>query len=264
MTPVIFGILNITADSFSDGGKYLEPSAAIAHGRRLVADGAHVLDIGAASSNPEAGPVPAELEISRLAAILPALKGIPVSVDTYSPEVQRWALEQGVDYLNDIQGFPDPSIYPLLAASKTKLVVMHSVQGRGQATRMDVPPHEIMPRIGAFFERRIAALEAAGIARSRLILDPGMGFFLSSDPQTSFTVLRKLPDLTSRFGLPVLISVSRKSFLRKMTDRSAAEAGPASLAAELLALQKGAQFIRTHAPAQLKDGISVLSAGNML
>lgn len=264
MPPAIFGILNITADSFSDGGKYLEPAAAIAHGKKLIADGAHVLDIGAASSNPESQGVPPDLEIARLSAVLPALRGVSISIDTYAPEVQRWALAQGVDYLNDIQGFPDPSLYPALAKSSCRLVVMHGVQGRGQATRIDIPPDEIMGRIESFFDARIAALESAGIARARLILDPGMGFFLSSDPETSFTVLRRLPELKSRYGLPLLISLSRKSFLRRITGRPAAEAGAASLAAELMALQNGADFIRTHAPAPLKDGISVLSAGNSL
>ena len=260
----IFGILNMTADSFSDGGKYLEPSAAIAHAKALIADGATALDIGAASSNPDAAPVSPDVEIARLSTVLPALKGISISVDSYAPEVQRWALAQGVDYLNDIQGFPNPEMYPLLAASNAKLVVMHSVQQRGQATRVHVAASEIMNRIQAFFEARIAALEAAGIARSRLILDPGMGFFLSSDPQTSFTVLDRLPELKARFALPILISVSRKSFLRKVTGRPPQEVGPASLAAELLALQNGADIIRTHAPAPLKDGISVFSAGNRL
>ncbi len=264
MPPAIFGILNMTADSFSDGGKYLEPDAAIAHGKKLIADGAHVLDIGAASSNPQAGPVPVELEIARLAAVLPALKGASISVDSYAPEVQRWALARNVDYLNDIQGFPDPALYPLLADSAAKLVVMHSVQGRGQATMVEVPPSEIMSRIERFFDARLAALEAAGIARSRLILDPGMGFFLSSDPQTSLTVLHRLPELKARYGLPVLISVSRKSFLRKITGRLPSDAGSASLVAEILALLGGADYIRTHAPSPLKDGISVLLAGNRL
>ena len=260
----IFGILNITADSFSDGGKYLEPAAAIAHGKNLIADGADVLDIGAASSNPDAAGVPPEVEIARLSCVLPALKAFSISIDSYAPEVQRWALAQGVDYLNDIQGFPDPVLYPALAASTARLVVMHSVQERGQATRVEVRPADIMGRIEKFFDARVAALEKAGIVRDRLILDPGMGFFLSSDPETSFTVLRRLSDLKARYGLPLLVSVSRKSFLRKLTGKPASEAGPASLAAELAALQNGADIIRTHAPGPLKDGISVLSAGNRL
>jgi dihydropteroate synthase type 2 len=251
----ILGILNITDDSFFDGGKYLEPAAAIAQGRALAADGADVLDIGAASSNPDSKGVAPEIEVERLRSVLPALDDIALSIDTFSPQVQRWALAQNVAYLNDIQGFPDPSLYPLLAASSAKLVVMHSVQARGAATRVHVPPGEIMDRIVHFFDARIAALEKAGIERERLILDPGMGFFLGSSPEASFAVLRYLPHLRARYGLPLLVSVSRKSFLRRLAGRDAGDAGPVSLAAELYAVRQGADFIRTHAPGPLKDAL---------
>lgn len=258
----IAGILNITEDSFSNGGKYLDPDAALTHARTLMADGADFLDIGAASSNPDAWPVAPETEIARLAAILPALAAekIPVSVDSFAPAVQRWALEQGVDYLNDIHGFSDAALYPELAASSAALIVMHAVQERGVATAVDVRPDAILERIIRFFETRLAALVQAGIAQHRLILDPGMGFFLGSDPQTSFAVLRALPDLKARFGLPLLVSVSRKSFLRKATGRPLAEIGPASLAAELFAAAQGADMIRTHAPAPLRDGLVIARA----
>ncbi len=181
----ILGILNITADSFSDGGKYLDPAAAIAHAQALVRDGADIIDIGAASSNPDAQPVPPQTEIARLAAVIPALTatGIGISVDSFQPAVQRWALEQGVRYLNDIHGFADAALYPALAASSTRLIVMHAVQQQGIATRDAVPPDGIFSRVTAFFDARIAALEAAGIARDRLILDPGMGFFSRHRPQ---------------------------------------------------------------------------------
>jgi len=257
----IFGILNITEDSFSDGGKYLAPDAALARARQLAKD-ADVLDIGAASSHPDAKAVAPDVEIARLSSVIPALKkeGIPVSVDTFSPEVQKWALARNVEYLNDIQGFPDLTLYPALAASNAKLIVMHSVAGRGPATRADIPHPEIFGRIVDFFDRRIPALAEAGIARERLILDPGMGFFLGADPENSFTVLRRLPELKSRYGLPVLVSVSRKSFLRKITGRPAAEAGSASLSAELFAAARGADHIRTHDPAALKDALAVAAA----
>ena len=257
----ILGIVNITEDSFSDGGKYLVPEAAIAHARALAQD-ADILDLGAASSNPDAKPVAPDVEIARLAPVVEALRknGHSISIDSFAPQVQRWALAQRIDYLNDIQGFPDKALYPELAAASAKLIVMHSVQERGKATRIDVPPSEIVHRVYRFFEQRIAALTDAGISRERIILDPGMGFFLGSDPQTSFTVLRAIADLKRRFDLPVLISVSRKSFLRKIAGRPAEEAGPASLAAELLAAQQGAELIRTDAPKALKDGLAVWAA----
>lgn len=258
----LFGILNITPDSFSDGGRFLDPAAALAHAHKLAADGADALDLGAAASNPNADAVPSAVEISRLAPIVAAMReeGVPVSVDTFSPEVQRWAMTEGVAYLNDIQGFPDPTLYPELAACDAKLIVMHSVQGRGKATRIDVPPTEIYERVLRFFEARLAALEKAGVARARLILDPGMGFFLGADPETSFAMLRRTRDLKAAFGLPVLISVSRKSFLRKITGRGPGEAAPATLAAELFAALQGADAIRTHDPAAIRDGWKVWQA----
>jgi dihydropteroate synthase type 2 len=256
----ILGILNVTADSFSDGGRYLAPDAALAHAETLANEGADIIDIGAASSNPDATPVAPETEIARLAAIVPALreKGIVLSVDTFLTPVQRWALAQGVHYLNDIHGFGDPLLYPDLAKSDCKLIVMHMVQAHGVAARTDVLPGEILDRIGVFFDTRLAALQKAGIARERLILDPGMGQFVGADPECSWNVLRGLPALKSRFGLPLLVSVSRKGFLRKLTGRSAQQAGAASLAAELFAEAGGADFIRTHDPAALRDGVKVL------
>ncbi len=251
----ILGILNITEDSFSDGAKYLEPAAAIAHGRALVSEGADVLDLGAASSNPDSKGVPAEVEIARLAPVVAALKGVALSIDSFAPAVQRWAIAQGVAYINDIQGFPDVSFYPELVASSATLIVMHSVQERGAATRVDVPAGEIMDRLARFFELRIVALEHAGIVRGRIVLDPGMGFFLGTNPETSLTVLRRLPELKSRFGLPVLVSVSRKSFLRRLTGRDVQSAGAVSLAAELFAIRQGADYIRTHAPGALRDAV---------
>src|SRR5690348_16249591 len=157
----ILGILNITDDSFSDGGKYLDPAVAIAHGRALTADGADALDIGAASSNPDSRGVAPDVEVARLEAVLPALADIPVSIDTFSLPVQRWALKQDIAYLNDIEGFANGALYPELAASRCRLIVMHSVQQRGAATRVEVPVSEIMDRIFRFFDARLSALQAA-------------------------------------------------------------------------------------------------------
>ena len=258
----ILGILNLTEDSFSDGGKFLAPAAALAHGGALVKDGADILDIGAASSNPDAKAVTADMEIARLAAVVPALKakGATISIDSFLPEVQRWAIARGADYLNDIHGFAEAAFYPELAATRSKLIVMHAIQARGIATRDDVPAAEIFERALSFFERRVEALIAAGIARERLILDPGMGFFVGRDPQNSLALLRRLPDLKSRFGLPLLVSVSRKSFLRKTAGQADPAGLPvlgASLAAELFAAAQGADYLRTHAPGPLAAALKV-------
>lgn len=253
----ILGILNITEDSFSDGGKYLAPEAALAHGLRLLEEGADILDIGAASSNPDAGPIPPEIEIARLEAVLPELrrKGAPISVDSFAPLVQRWALGQDIDYLNDIGGFAQPALYPELATAKAKLIVMHAIQGEGRASRIDVPAAEIVDRTVSFFETRLNALAKAGIAKDRLILDPGMGFFVGSDPENSLVLLRSLSRLKARFGLPLLVSVSRKSFLRKITGQSdplSPSVLAAGLAAEQFAVSQGADYVRTHTPGALK------------
>jgi dihydropteroate synthase type 2 len=253
----ILGILNITSDSFSDGGRYLAPEAAVSHALAMDAD---IIDIGAASSHPDAQTVTPEVEIARLEAVVPELKakGLSLSIDSFASPVQRWALQQDVDYVNDIHGFPDASLYPELAKSNAKLIVMHMVQPRGVATRTPVPSSEIFDRVIAFFDARIRALTDAGIARDRLILDPGMGQFLGTDPENSWITLRRLPELKARYGLPVLVSLSRKGFLRKLVNRPTSQAGAASLAAELFAEAQGATHIRTHDPAALRDGLKVL------
>jgi dihydropteroate synthase type 2 len=256
----ILGILNITTDSFSDGGDYLNAGAALFHAQAMAQSGADIIDIGAASSNPDSQPVAPDVEIARLAAVVPDLKarGLQLSIDSFSTDVQRWALAQGLDYLNDIHGFADAALYPELAKSRAKLIVMHMVQERGVAVRTDIPPAEIFDRVTQFFDARIKALENAGIAKGRLILDPGMGQFVGTDPENSLILLRRLPELKARYGLPLLVSVSRKGFLRKIVNRPAQESGAASLAAELFAVEQGADHIRTHAPGALRDGLKIL------
>lgn len=260
--PRILGIVNITEDSFSDGGRYLSAQGAIDHAVSLAAAGADIVDLGPASSHPDARSVTAEEEAQRLAPVIDALneRGIPISVDSFLPQTQRYALSRGVAFLNDIQGFPDAEIYPELARATCRLIVMHAVQGRGIATRVETDPAELGGRIDGFFTARIAALARAGIARERLVLDPGMGFFLGSQPEASLTVLRGIARLREKFGLPVLVSVSRKSFLRAITGRDTAHVGAATLAAELYAAAQGADFIRTHDAGALLDGLNIWSA----
>ncbi len=264
MTPTILGIVNITTDSFSDGGQFLKPDAALAHARQLVQDGAHILDLGAAASNPKAEAVAPEEEIARLAPVVAALQkeGIALSIDSFSPRVQAWALDQGVAYLNDIHGFAHPELYPRLAGSDAKLIVMHAVQPDGRATVSDIPAESIFQRVVEFFSARLEAFERAKIASSRLILDPGMGMFLSRRPQASYEMLRRIPDLKRAFGLPVLIGVSRKSFLRSKASgaRAPQDLPAATLAAEVFATSLGADYIRTHDVAALSAGLAVWGA----
>src|SRR5262249_14094677 len=221
MHPQIVGILNLTPDSFSDGGCFLDPSAAVAHGLGLVADGAEVVDVGPAASNPDAAPISPAEEIRRLEPVLDALgsQGVVVSVDSWQVETQRYALSRGVAYLNDIRGFPSPELYAELARARCRLVVMHAVQPGPTATHEPVDPRGLVDRIVDFFAARLAALESAGVSAERIVLDPGMGYFLGGDPAASLVVLRALPDLKARFGHPPWISVSRKSFLGTLTGR---------------------------------------------
>lgn len=261
--PRLVGIVNITEDSFSDGGRFLDPAAAITQARLLASDGADIVELGAAASNFAASPVAPAEEIRRLGPVLAALAstGVPLAVDTSQPETQRFALARGVAYLNDITGFPDPSVYADLAAGQCRLIVMHAVESEGRARQVDLAAGEVWQRIEGFFAERVARLERAGIARDRLILDPGMGFFLSSRVDASLRVLTSLQHLKAAFGLPVMVSVSRKSFLGSITGRAApSERGPATLAAELYAAEHGADYIRTHDPAALRDALAVMAA----
>jgi dihydropteroate synthase type 2 len=259
----IVGIVNLTQDSFSDGGRYLDPGPALAQARALRADGADVVELGAASSRPEAVPVPADQERRRLAPVLAALvaEGVPVGVDTWQPATQRWAIELGVRMINDIRGFPETALYPILAAADCTLIVMHSLDGGTRATRAHADPTTIVQRAATFLAARVGALESAGVRRERIVVDPGMGLFLGSDPQASVAALRGVGELGRRLGLPVLISVSRKSFLADLSGRRAiGTRGPATLAAELFAARAGAAWIRTHDVAALRDALRVTAA----
>jgi dihydropteroate synthase type 2 len=261
-TPRIVGVVNITDDSFSDGGRYLAPADALAHARRLRREGADIVELGPASSHPDARRVTADEERQRLAPVLEVLaaEGVPVAVDSYLPDTQRFALAEGATCLNDIQGFPDRALYPTLRQADCTLVVMHSVQRTGPATRVRTDPGDAWASIERFFAERLAALEAAGIPRNRLVIDPGLGFFLGSDPEPSVAVLGDVRRLKDRFGLPVLVSPSRKSFLGHLTGRDTDHLGPATLAAELHAVRHGVDYIRTHDVAALRDALTVHGA----
>lgn len=264
----IFGIVNVTRDSFSDGGRFLDPSAAVEQALRLAEEGADVIDLGAASSHPEAEPVSAGEEIRRLEPVLGPLveRGVEVSVDSWQVEVQRFALGAGASVLNDIRGFAEPAFYGELAAASAKLVVMFSVSGGSRATREATDAETVFAGITAFFDERVSTLVDAGVVRERIVLDPGMGLFLGADPEPSVMVLRRIDELRARYGLEVLVSVSRKSFVSLLATGAQGSPLPlhrreaASLAAELFAVERGATMIRTHEPRLLRDALAVLTA----
>ena len=258
----IMGIVNLTEDSFSDGGRYLDPGKAIEHARRLVAEGADAIDLGPASSHPDAARVEPDEEIRRLRPVVEQLlaAGVPVSIDSFRAETQRFGLERGVAWLNDIQGFPDPEHWPRLAQSDCKLIVMHSIQRRGKALRSTSDPETIVAEVCGFLEQRVAELATAGIARARIVVDPGMGFFLGRAPEASLAVLRAIPALRQKLGLPVLVSVLRKSFLQRLAGRDVSTVGAATLAAESLVAWRGVDWIRTHEVRALRDALTVVEA----
>jgi len=261
-SPRIVGIVNISADSFSDGGRYLDPEAALAHARRLRADGADVIELGPAASHPGSAPVSAAEERRRLAPVLEPLAatGFPVSVDSFQPETLRFAASAGAAYLNDIHGFGDPGLYPVLAASQCRLVVMHAVQAAGAATKVVTESRTVWDGICRFFAARLAALQAAGVSKDRIVIDPGLGYFLGSTPGPSLAALAGIRELKETFGVPVLVSPSRKSFLRAATRRDVTRSGPATLAAEIFAAWQGADYIRTHDVSATRDALTVLTA----
>ncbi len=257
--PKILGIVNVTTDSFSDGGLYLDYEKALQHTMLLIEAGADIIDLGAASSNPQTTPVSTNEEIDRLTPLISILKekNIEISVDTFNPSVQKFCLQEGVSYINDIQGFPFPDIYPDLASSSCKLIVMHSIQRIGAATIVETDPVVVFESMLSFFLDRINTLENAGVRKERIIIDPGMGYFLGSNPETSIYVLKNIDKLKKTLGLPVLIGISRKSFLGSLTGREIQHRGVATLAAELYACIQGVDYIRTHDVRAIKDALSI-------
>lgn len=255
----IVGIVNITEDSFSDGGQYFTADAALGHARQLASDGADFLELGPASSNPDAVRISTSAQIARIGPVIEGLAaaGVPISIDSTDSDVLRFAIGAGVSMLNDIRGFPDPDLYAELADSPASLVVVHSLLELERAGRNDATPEQVLASIDRFFETRLTMLTKSGISEDRLIVDPGMGFFLGNNPDASIAVLRRIPELRERFGRPVFISVSRKSFLRAITGRAIDQIGPATLAAELHAASEGADYIRTHDVAALQDALKV-------
>jgi dihydropteroate synthase type 2 len=256
----ILGILNLTRDSFSDGGRYLEPKLALAHAKAMMQAGADGIDVGAESTHPDSEDVDAAEELRRLVPVLRSLKewGIPVSVDTWKAPVMEAVLPLGVTWINDVHGFRDPRSLDAVRNHPVHLIVMHNRSLGYRATR-DGHATELsaLESVEHFFSHRPLELAQGGIEPGRIILDPGMGFFLGPDPESSFQVLRALPSLR-KSGLPILLSVSRKSFICKTLGKQPETSAAGTLAAELYGALAGADFIRTHEPGPLRDGLRIL------
>lgn len=244
-----FGIVNLTRDSFSDGGRYQTAGAALAHAEQLVTDGADVIDLGAESTHPDAETVDGDEELRRLLPVLRPLvaRGIAVSIDTWKPEVMRSLWSEGAMWWNDVSGMRSPAALAAVqsAPAHVRFVAMFARNHGPRAERANHDAEDVLAEVRAFCRDRIATFAGLGIARERLVLDPGMGFFLGRAPAASLRVLGDLAALQREFG-PLLVSVSRKSFLGTVTGEPVAARGPATLAAELWAARAGVSWLRTH------------------
>lgn len=247
-TPRLLGVVNLTTDSFSDGGRFLAPRDAVSHALELVKHGAARIDLGAQSTHPDAQRVGPTEELRRLEPVLAELVAarVEVSVDTYEPQVMERALELGACCINDVTALCDEHAVRVVAASRCELILMHSTSNSARAERHAPREDDWIERIATFFEARLEQLARAGVARERIVVDPGLGLFLSSDPAASFEVLRRLAELRMRLQRPICIAPSRKSFLGAALGRAPNERGPATLAAELWCAAQGADWIRTH------------------
>lgn len=254
--PLVMGIVNLTDDSFSGDGLRAQVDAAVAQGMRLVEEGADILDLGAESSRPGAVPVPARQELERLLPVIAALRdlGVPLSVDTVKPEVMRAALAAGADMINDIAALQAPGALAAVAASPAAICLMH-MQGQPRGMQTDPRYGDVVTEVVDFLAERVAACASVGIARERIVIDPGFGF--GKTLAHNLALLRHLDRLVDS-GLPVLAGTSRKSMLGQITGRPVGQRVHASVAAALLAVQRGAALVRVHDVAATRDALAVL------
>jgi dihydropteroate synthase len=258
--PLIMGVVNVTPDSFSDGGRFLDPAAAVAHARQLIEEGADLVDIGAESSRPgAAAEVSAEEELRRLLPVLRALRDAPapVSVDTSKPEVMRAALAEGASMINDINALRAAGAVAAVAAATDAAVCLTHMQGT-PGTMQQHPSYEhVVAEVKAFLHERVRAAHAAGIALERIAIDPGFGF--GKTLNHNLELLRHLREFEA-LGVPLLAGWSRKSSLGEITGKPAGERLAASIAAAVIAAQNGARILRVHDVAATHDALAVLAA----
>lgn len=256
--PLVMGIVNVTPDSFSDGGRHLLREAAIAHAHQLIAEGADMLDIGGESTRPGAASVSVQEELDRVMPVVEGLRGapLPLSIDTCKPEVMRAVLAAGVQMINDVNALQSSEAMAAVAASNAAVCLMHK---QGTPATMQAEPHyqDVLAEVSAFLEQRVAAVQAAGVARERIVVDPGFGF--GKTLAHNLTLLRHL-DKLSALGVPVLAGLSRKSMLGTITGRDVGHRVHASVAAALLAVQRGARIVRVHDVQATVDALKVWRA----
>ncbi len=256
--PKVMGIVNVTPDSFSDGGRFISTDKAIAHAHDLVAQGADILDIGGESTRPGAMPVSLDEELNRVIPVIEGLAGIgvPLSIDTYKPEVMRLAILAGVDIVNDVCALQETQALEIVAASDVGVCLMH-MQGRPQNMQEDPQYQDVVLEVYDFLKGRLAAAEQAGIAKARITLDPGFGF--GKRTAHNLALLEGLSTL-QKLDAPLLIGLSRKSVLGQVAGADVNERLYASLAASVISAMKGANIVRVHDVKATVEALKVVSA----
>ena len=252
--PLVMGVVNVTPDSFSDGGRYFDAQTAVAHARQLAADGADLIDIGGESTRPGAAAVSEHEELDRVLPVVKALQDLPVSVDTRRPAVMRAVLEAGASMINDVEALGAQGAVQAVAASGCAICLMHK---KGEPATMQRDPHydDVLVEVKSFLNERVEKCRAVGIAADRLVVDPGFGF--GKTASHNLVLLRNLRLLSD---LPILAGLSRKSTLGQLTGRPVEERLAGSLALALLALQAGARILRVHDVRETRDVIAVWQA----
>jgi dihydropteroate synthase len=261
-TPLVMGILNVTPDSFSDGGRFQALEFAISRAEEMAADGADMIDIGGESTRPGSPAVPLDEELRRVMPALYALRGLgkPLSVDTTKPEVMREAIIAGADMINDINGFRAPGALEAVAASECGLCVMH-MQSTPETMQRSPAYDDVVAEVIAFLRARVDAMLAAGIERKRICLDPGFGF--GKTVEHNYALLRAIGRIEQELGLPVLAGLSRKSMIGAVTGRPVEQRLAGSLAGALAAVAHGAKIVRVHDVAETVDALKVWQAANI-
>lgn len=256
--PLIMGVVNVTPDSFSDGGRFFGTQQAVEHARNLVEEGADILDVGGESSRPGAEPVDLDEELRRVMPVLEKLGGlpVPVSIDTCKPEVMRRAIAAGAAMVNDINALREPGALDAVAESQAAVCLMH-MQGEPHTMQQDPHYEDVVSEVTRFLAQRVETAQQAGIARERIVIDPGFGF--GKDTGHNLELLRGLPRIAG-LGQPVLVGLSRKSLFGKITGKPVADRVSASVAAALLAAERGAALVRVHDVAATRDALLVLNA----
>jgi dihydropteroate synthase len=255
----IMGVVNVTPDSFSDGGEFLEPQRAVAHGERLMAEGADILDVGGESTRPGADPVSADEELRRVLPVVEGLanQGVPLSIDTAKAQVARAAIDVGASIVNDVSALRfDPELAAVVAQAGTECCLMHML-GEPRTMQRDPRYDDVVSDVKAFLEERLAFAIAQGIPEERIWLDPGIGF--GKTLAHNLELLRRLDEIVA-IGRPVVVGTSRKSFLGKLTGRGEKQRLPGSIATNVLALERGGSIFRVHDVAEARDALTVAAA----